>query len=155
MTVIALVDDDAAHRTAVRMVLEAHGIKATWCEGETLHEARALAASVDLLVMDGLLPDGHGRDAAGLGCPVLFVSGLGEIAGAPCIPKPINAAALVAQVRALLAGHADGQAPDQARSKSSRSSIATGRASVRMAQRLSAVTSGSVHRTEQRPSTTT
>ncbi len=162
MTRIAIVDDDTAHRTALRLLLEAHGIQAAWAEGASLAAARALAPAADLLIIDGMLPDGHGAAAAGLGCPMLLVSGAAGPRGIPAVRKPVDTRRLVREVRRLLqearivqatvaARRASAQDPE----KCSPRSRATGGAWVNTACRSSGDAATSIQRSDTRPSATT
>lgn len=58
MTTIAMVEDEVELRSAVRDLLVRYGFVVL--EGSTIAEARVLAVSADLMLLDFGLPDGDG-----------------------------------------------------------------------------------------------
>jgi DNA-binding response OmpR family regulator len=120
---VLVVEDDSLVRTFVRLALERDGMSVS--EAEDGAAARQVLGErrVDALLVDGLLPDMHGvaladallDDPRTEALPVCFLSGALQgrstsQAGFGCLPKPVRAAALVAQVRALLDWRTDGGA---------------------------------------------
>ena len=111
---ILLVEDQANVRRLSRRILETAG----YCVLDTGETAAAFDIArdthIDLLVTDVVMPDISGPDLARRiqlfkpALPVLFMSGfaghsaLGEIGGAPFIPKPFTPDELTASVSSLL-----------------------------------------------------
>jgi len=116
---VLLVEDDAhVRRVAVRALADlGYRVLEAGTAREAAERADAQAGPVDVVVMDAVLPDGNGRDAAeGLrmrrpGIAVLFVSGYAEdllvhrgvpARGLRFLPKPYTPRGLAAAVRAAL-----------------------------------------------------
>ena len=125
MATVLIIDDDAHFRRLASVTLSAKGH--TVVEGGRCSECETLLSRhrPDLLIMDGLLPDGDGaawvkaQRVSGLSIPVLFVSafrktqreqqaltrdsGIDEMLG-----KPITAPELLAKVERVLKKHGGG-----------------------------------------------
>lgn len=117
---IAVVDDDPLMRMILMRTLESTGRE--FVSADSLAEARAkIDSTIDLVLLDLLLPDGDGREllrnlqttAATAGIPVVVMSGSDndqirraaiEAGAAAFLEKPFDAAALSDLVSGLLAG---------------------------------------------------
>ena len=116
-------EDDDRVRAVVRRTLAAHGYRVVEAPGAAAALAVACASSAppDLLLTDVILADGNGVDVARAasarwpGLPIVFISGYagahlaaGEALTphARFLPKPFTPEALLAEVRAALAGRA-------------------------------------------------
>ena len=141
MPTILVVDDDAHFRRLVSVTLTAKGY-------DVLEAARCAAGTtmlqtnkVDLIILDGLLPDGDGtawvkqQRAAGPIAPVLFISAFrksakeqqalaAEIAVEGMLAKPITGPELLAKVDRLLQKHGTGEAEEIALSADEKSALA-------------------------------
>ncbi|MEO0975243.1 MAG: response regulator [Pseudomonadota bacterium] len=125
---IALVEDDQEIRDLLQAFLEQQGLRITPCRhGDDLDRLLA-RATVDLVVLDIMMPGEDGlsickRLSAGGQVPVILLSGRGddvdrivglEIGADDYLPKPCNPRELMARIRAVLRRRAAGavQAPD-------------------------------------------
>lgn len=122
MATVLVIDDDAHFRRLASVTLSAKGHTVLEA-GRCSDGAKALARSrPDLIIMDGLLPDGDGaawvkaQKAAGMTVPVLFCSAfrktpreqqaLAKDAGIEAVlAKPATAADLLARVERVLKKH--------------------------------------------------
>ncbi len=127
--VVLVLDDDRATRELVQEVLEEQGYGVEVAANSASGQARLEAGGVDLLVLDRTLPDRDGLDLcrwlraregpARRHVPIIMISASFEAPaeiseqehGADAyLAKPFDIDALVAQVRATLAGASPGAA---------------------------------------------
>ncbi|HEY6379948.1 MAG TPA: response regulator [Candidatus Dormibacteraeota bacterium] len=129
LATVLVVDDDDSLRRLLAVALQRDGFQ-TVMTADAAAAERALReqASIDAVVLDGLLPDGDGldlatrliADPATAGLPICVMSGslrrrLPASAGIACVVKPAPIAELVLQLRGLLAWRDAGGSPTAAR----------------------------------------
>jgi DNA-binding response OmpR family regulator len=118
-TILILDDDATFRRDVLRPQLEHRGYEVH--EAARIREAEALLAqrSFDLLIVDGLLPDGNGLDfisalrQRGVATPIVFLSAfwkdgaslraLAEAGATDTLHKPVDFAVLARRIECLLA----------------------------------------------------
>lgn len=118
---VLVVEDDELVRTFIRFALQRDGMTVLEAATGTAALARAAAEDVDVVLVDGLLPDMHGiglaqqllDNPATAALPICFLSGavqgrLRAGAGFGCLSKPVPPAQLTKQVRELAAWDAGG-----------------------------------------------
>jgi len=111
---VLVVEDDPLVRTFIRFALERDGMTVVEAADGAGALAYATAGDVDLVLIDGLLPDMHGvgladqllDNPASAGIAICFLSGAVQgrtrtAAGFGCLSKPVRPAMLTEQVRAL------------------------------------------------------
>jgi two-component system phosphate regulon response regulator PhoB len=113
---VLVVEDDELVRTFLRYALERDGMTVVEARDGAEALAEAVAGEVDLVLIDGLLPDMHGvglahrllDNPASAAIPICFLSGAVQgrtrpAAGFGCLSKPVRPGVLAEQVRALAA----------------------------------------------------
>jgi DNA-binding response OmpR family regulator len=126
---VLLLEDDKAFREPLVRLLRQRGLRVL--EAGRVSEAKALLAEKpDLFVVDGLLPDGSGRDflkeltPEQKKAPAVFVSAfwknlrdhqtnLRELGVAAIVHKPVDPATLVGQIERLLGVQEQGAIPPE------------------------------------------
>ncbi len=115
MTTIAIVEDEVELRSAVRDLLVRYGFVVL--EGSTIAEARLLAVSADLMLLDLGLPDGDGLSLCAVlaaSVPLIVLSARGdesdrvaalELGADDYLAKPFYPRELVARCHAVLRRH--------------------------------------------------
>ncbi|MFN2450721.1 MAG: two-component system response regulator [Candidatus Dormibacteria bacterium] len=134
---ILIVDDDPGVRGYLRAALVRTGHEVV--EAGTAAEAMAAieAAPVGVLLIDGLLPDGHGLDLAaqvlerpeGARMGISFVTGavrepVPPVHGIGALGKPVRPSELIAGVNELLQWHAGGTEDRMAERRATLESLA-------------------------------
>jgi two-component system OmpR family response regulator len=113
---ILVVDDDRELREQIVSYLAEHGFEVTAAADATGMDAALAANSVDLLILDVMLPGEGGlsicqRLARSAGPPIIMVSAMGEeidrvlgleLGADDYVPKPCSPRELLARVRAVL-----------------------------------------------------
>jgi CheY-like chemotaxis protein len=125
---VLVVEDDELVRTFIRLALERDGMSVVEARDGADALARIAAEAVDVVLMDGLLPDMHGvglahqllDDPATASVPICFLSGavqgrIAPAAGFGCLSKPVRPAALAEQVRLLADWRQQGGSPVEER----------------------------------------
>jgi two-component system cell cycle response regulator CpdR len=126
---VLVVEDDSAVRTFLRRALEIGGLSVE----EASNAAEALArlritGGVDVMLIDGLLPDMHGvvlvqrllDDPRTGGMPICFFTGAVQgraepAAGISCLPKPVRPRDLVTEMVNLVDWSRGGGSPSAER----------------------------------------
>lgn len=122
---VLVVDDDALVRTFLRRAVERSGMVVEEAfDGRRALERSTAPPAVDLVLLDGLLPDMHGvqlarqllTGAEGTRLAICFLTGAvhGRVpsqAGVGCLAKPVRPADLVDELRGLLAWRDAGGSP--------------------------------------------
>jgi CheY-like chemotaxis protein len=126
---VLVVEDDRLVRTFLRFALEKDGLAVVEADDGAAALDAVRAGGVDVVLVDGLLPDMHGvaladkllDDPATAALPICFLSGAllsrrHGSAGFGCLSKPVRPAQLVALLRELVAwGEQGGSTPEQRR----------------------------------------
>jgi DNA-binding response OmpR family regulator len=122
---VLVVDDDGSLRRLLAFALKRDGFQ-TVMSGDAAEAERTLREQpdIDVVVLDGLLPDGDGLDVAArlisapatAGLPICVMSGilrrrLPSSAGVGCVVKPAPISELVHRLRELLAWRDAGGSP--------------------------------------------